>query len=253
MAGAGALDPGELHAAPVRPETDRCDDAVADLPGQPAKAYWSLGWILNPMADGSRVILPITDPYVVHHGALGSYATVYLDGAEIERARACLARVPGIDDIALKEPDVAQLRELYVRYEFNAALKELEKQVETGGVPEQPGAPAPGVTRDGVDDHRVVRLHQAPAHQRLEQGQRARGVAAGVADALRVGNAPGLGLLPLVTEFAQDKTVVLVTHRTSLLALVTRVIVIDGGKVVADGPRDRIMEALASGRVAKAA
>src|SRR5215475_12365329 len=26
----------------------------------------------------SRVILPITDPYVVHHGALGSYATVYL-------------------------------------------------------------------------------------------------------------------------------------------------------------------------------
>ena len=38
----------------------------------------------------------------------------------------------------------------------------------------------------------------------------------------------------------------------SLLALVTRVIVIDGGKVVADGPRDRIMEALASGRVAKA-
>jgi ATP-binding cassette subfamily C protein LapB len=29
--------------------------------------------------------------------------------------------------------------------------------------------------------------------------------------------------------------------------------VIDGGKIVADGPRDRIMEALASGRVAKAA
>ncbi|WP_395690907.1 type I secretion system permease/ATPase [Piscinibacter sp.] len=56
-----------------------------------------------------------------------------------------------------------------------------------------------------------------------------------------------------LSTFAQDKTVVLVTHRTSLLALVTRVIVIDGGKVVADGPRDRIMEALASGRVAKAA
>jgi ATP-binding cassette, subfamily C, bacterial LapB len=56
-----------------------------------------------------------------------------------------------------------------------------------------------------------------------------------------------------VSSFAQDKTVVLVTHRTSMLALVTRVIVIDGGKIVADGPRDRIMEALASGRVAKAA
>ena len=45
--------------------------------------------------------------------------------------------------------------------------------------------------------------------------------------------------------FAQNKTVVLVTHRTSLLAMVDRVIVIDGGKVVADGPRERIMEALA--------
>ena len=34
-----------------------------------------------------------------------------------------------------------------------------------------------------------------------------------------------------------------------MLAMVNRVIVIDGGKIVADGPRDRIMEALASGRV----
>lgn len=32
-------------------------------------------------AGNARVILPITDPYVVHHGALGSFATVYLDAA----------------------------------------------------------------------------------------------------------------------------------------------------------------------------
>ncbi len=56
-----------------------------------------------------------------------------------------------------------------------------------------------------------------------------------------------------ITQFAHNKTVVLVTHRTSLLAMVTRVIVIDGGKIVADGPRDRIMEALQSGRIARAA
>jgi ATP-binding cassette, subfamily C, bacterial LapB len=55
-----------------------------------------------------------------------------------------------------------------------------------------------------------------------------------------------------ITSFAQGKTVVLVTHRTSLLAMVTRVIVIDGGRIVADGPRDNIMEALQSGRIAKA-
>jgi phosphonoacetate hydrolase len=29
-------------------------------------------------ANKARVILPITDPYVVHHGALGSFATIYL-------------------------------------------------------------------------------------------------------------------------------------------------------------------------------
>jgi len=56
-----------------------------------------------------------------------------------------------------------------------------------------------------------------------------------------------------VAQFAHNKTVVLVTHRTSLLAMVTRVIVIDGGKIVADGPRDRIMEALSTGRIARAA
>ncbi|MBT9599369.1 MAG: type I secretion system permease/ATPase [Vitreoscilla sp.] len=56
-----------------------------------------------------------------------------------------------------------------------------------------------------------------------------------------------------LAAFSAGKTVVLVTHRTSLLALVDRVIVVDGGKIVADGPRDRIMEALQSGRIARAA
>ena len=35
--------------------------------------------------DAARVILPITDPYVVHHGALGSFATAYLpEGADTQ-------------------------------------------------------------------------------------------------------------------------------------------------------------------------
>jgi ATP-binding cassette subfamily C protein LapB len=56
-----------------------------------------------------------------------------------------------------------------------------------------------------------------------------------------------------ITEFALGKTVVLVTHRTSMLSLVDRIVVIDQGRVVADGPRDRILEALQSGRIARAA
>ncbi|HRH29213.1 MAG TPA: ATP-binding cassette domain-containing protein, partial [Aquabacterium sp.] len=54
-------------------------------------------------------------------------------------------------------------------------------------------------------------------------------------------------------EFTEGKTVVLVTHRTSMLSFVDRIIVIDQGKIVADGPRERIMQALAAGRIAKAA
>ncbi|AKJ29602.1 ABC transporter [Caldimonas brevitalea] len=56
-----------------------------------------------------------------------------------------------------------------------------------------------------------------------------------------------------ISQYAEGKTVVLVTHRTSLLSLVNRVIVVDGGRIVADGPRDRILEALSTGKIARAA
>lgn len=42
----------------------------------------------------------------------------------------------------------------------------------------------------------------------------------------------------------QGRTFVLITHRPALLALVERVIVIEGGKVTQDGPRDRILDQL---------
>jgi ATP-binding cassette subfamily C protein LapB len=45
------------------------------------------------------------------------------------------------------------------------------------------------------------------------------------------------------------KTLILITHRASLLSLVDRVIVIDNGTVVADGPRDRVLEALKKGQL----
>jgi phosphonoacetate hydrolase len=49
-------------------------------------------------AGVARVILPITDPYVVHHGALGSFATVYLPrGAGPEDVSAKLAGVAGVE------------------------------------------------------------------------------------------------------------------------------------------------------------
>ncbi len=45
------------------------------------------------------------------------------------------------------------------------------------------------------------------------------------------------------------RTMLLITHRASMLALVDRLIVFDRGRVVADGPRETVLEALASGRI----
>jgi phosphonoacetate hydrolase len=48
----------------------------------------------------ARVILPITDPYVVHHGALGSYATIYLPtDADASAMKARLAAIRGIEAV----------------------------------------------------------------------------------------------------------------------------------------------------------
>jgi phosphonoacetate hydrolase len=49
---------------------------------------------------GARVILPITDPYVVHHGALGSYATVYLPaGTDVPALALRLGALRGIETV----------------------------------------------------------------------------------------------------------------------------------------------------------
>ncbi|MGH6977240.1 MAG: type I secretion system permease/ATPase, partial [Stellaceae bacterium] len=49
------------------------------------------------------------------------------------------------------------------------------------------------------------------------------------------------------------KTLLLVTHRTSMLSLVDRLIVVDGGVVVADGPKDRVLQKLGEGGLRVAA
>ncbi len=54
-------------------------------------------------------------------------------------------------------------------------------------------------------------------------------------------------------EYTAGKTLIVVTHRTSLLDLVDRIVVIDGGKIVADGPKAQVVEALRQGRIGKAA
>jgi ATP-binding cassette subfamily C protein LapB len=49
-------------------------------------------------------------------------------------------------------------------------------------------------------------------------------------------------------EWSADRTVVIATHRTRALELVHRLIVVDGGRIVADGPRDEVLERLRAPR-----
>jgi ATP-binding cassette, subfamily C, bacterial LapB len=52
------------------------------------------------------------------------------------------------------------------------------------------------------------------------------------------------GLIQRLENELKDRTVILVTHRLPLLKMVTRVILMDQGKIVADGPRDEILKKL---------
>ena len=58
------------------------------------------------------------------------------------------------------------------------------------------------------------------------------------------------GLIERLSREVQGRTFVLVTHRPSLLALVQRVMVLDGGRIMADGPRDKVMQQLTRPKVA---
>lgn len=73
-------------------------NAKTDAKGDPNVIYLQDvldGWLGK---DSARVILPITDPYVVHHGALGSFATAYLPaGTAAGDIIARLAALPGIE------------------------------------------------------------------------------------------------------------------------------------------------------------
>jgi ATP-binding cassette subfamily C protein LapB len=52
------------------------------------------------------------------------------------------------------------------------------------------------------------------------------------------------GLINRLQEELKGRTFVLITHRPPLLALVSRVMLVDKGKVVLDGPRDEVLKQL---------
>lgn len=55
-----------------------------------------------------------------------------------------------------------------------------------------------------------------------------------------------------ILESTQGKTVVVISHRNAMLEMVDRLIVVDAGRVVADGSREDVTAALRAGKVGKA-
>ena len=87
-------------------------NAKVAMDGTPDVIYLQ-DWFDGALGVGrARVILPITDPYVVHHGALGSFATVYLPtDADPVATRAKVAAIRGVE-FALTRVEAAAKFEL---------------------------------------------------------------------------------------------------------------------------------------------
>ena len=122
----------------------------------------------------ARVILPITDPYVVHHGALGSFATVYLpDAATTQRASDALLRLPGVELVLTREeaahrfelpPD--RIGDLVVVSDHLTVLGTREALHDLSGLT------VPLRSHGGVSEQKVPllfnrRLHDVPLNRRL--------------------------------------------------------------------------------------
>ena len=75
-----------------------------DAAGNPRVVYLQQELDARIGQGATRVILPITDPYVVHHGALGSFATVYVNaGATQDHVRDALLALPGVEVVLTRE------------------------------------------------------------------------------------------------------------------------------------------------------
>ncbi|MDN3556285.1 type I secretion system permease/ATPase [Halomonas maura] len=177
-----------------------------------------------------------------------------------------------LDDVDIRQFDPLQLRRHvgYVPQDVSLFCGSLRDNIVAGG------------GSDGVEDEALLRaielsgledlVNGHPRGVDLNVGERGQRLSGGQRQAVAIARAlvhdPQVLLLDepsssmdhsteeafkaRLKRYAQGKTLVVVTHRTSLLSLVDRIVVIDAGKVVADGPRDKVVEALRKGQIGRA-
>lgn len=74
-----------------------------DAAGRPRVLYLQQELDAQLGAGSTRVILPITDPYVVHHGALGSFATIYVNSLSRAQVEQAVKTLPGVELVITRE------------------------------------------------------------------------------------------------------------------------------------------------------
>ena len=167
---------GELDrlGATVALTADHGMNAKTDAAGRPQIIFLQ-DWFDHEVGPGrARVILPITDPYVVHHGSLGSFATCYLQpDVDLPRVSVQLAALPGIEAV-LPRAAAAERFELP-----DDRLGELvvisERLVVIGTTPSRhdlSGLDAPLRSHGGVSEQKVPllfnrALREIPSERRL--------------------------------------------------------------------------------------
>jgi phosphonoacetate hydrolase len=122
------------------------------------------GWL---GAGVSRVILPITDPYVVHHGALGSYATVHLPASvAVADVAARLMALQGIESVLTRADAAARFElppdrigDLVIVSERSVVLGTAKAKHDLSGLD------APLRSHGGVSEQRVPLIMNRPVAQ----------------------------------------------------------------------------------------
>ena len=175
-----------------------------------------------------------------------------------------------VDGIDLRQIDPAELRRGigYVSQDITLFFGTLRDNIVMGAPLADDDAILNAISISGLDD--LINTH--PSGVEMEVGERGSRLSGGqrqcVGIARAVINEPSIMLMDEPTSamdnttermlkknlatFMRGRTAVVITHRTSMLDLVDRVIVVDKGRIMADGPKDQVVEALRKGRVAKA-
>ena len=100
----GYLDQLDAMGCVVALTADHGVNSKVKLDGSPDVIYLQDWFDVKLGPAKARVILPITDPYVMHHGALGSFATVYLpEASDVAAACSRLAQLKGMELVLTRE------------------------------------------------------------------------------------------------------------------------------------------------------